>query len=179
MSKRTTEKVGHGSDSDLDRLADMPIFGGVAASALAFLLARAERVQVPVRGAYFHEGEPGSSMYVLRSGSVEVFRSRHGYRDVLGRLGPGDCFGEMAMLDLYPRSATVQAVEDSSALAISHGLLFELYGQSPEPFTIMMMNLARELSRRLREADDRLAAAPGRWSAVRPSDGRGPGLPYI
>ena len=75
---------------------------------------------------------------------------------MIGRLGPGDCFGEMALIDLYPRSAGVRAAEDCLALALSNALLYQLYAVDPEPFTLIMMNLARELSRRLRRTEGRL-----------------------
>jgi CRP-like cAMP-binding protein len=63
----------------------------------------------------------------------------------------------MALLDLSSRSATVCAAEDSVALAIDAGLLYHLYRQAPESYTIILMNLGRELSRRLRAADERLS----------------------
>jgi CRP-like cAMP-binding protein len=67
----------------------------------------------------------------------------------------------MALIDLYPRSADVRAVEDCVAIAIGNGLLYDLYAQDPEPFTIVMMNLARELSRRLRVAEAQIFAHLG------------------
>jgi CRP-like cAMP-binding protein len=169
-------------DSGLDELevlAGMPVFGAVSADALEFLLNRAERRVVSAGNCYFHEGEAGDTMYVLRRGKVELMRELKDHYERIGQLGPGDCFGEMALLDLYPRSATVQATEDSSALGISHSLLFELYEQTPEPFTIIMMNLARELSRRLRSAEQRLARVRGGRNGIcRPQAGEHR-LPYV
>jgi len=179
MSRPIIEDRDRYPDFELDTLANMPVFGGVPADALSFILARTKRVQVPRGKCYFREGQLGDTMYVLLQGYVEVCRWPNGHRDVLGRLGPGDCFGEMALLDLYPRSASVEAIEDSAALGITHGLLYDLYAHSPEPFTIVMMNLARELSRRLRAADEQRAQLSGNWSGVIRSASAEHRLPYI
>lgn len=145
---------------ELACLQAMAVFGGVPADALVWLIDRAERVRVPSGGLFFREGDPGTTMYVLLAGRVAVTRVREGREESLGRFDAGDCFGEMALLDLCPRSATVRAVEDSVALAIDNRLLYRLYEHAPEPYTILILNLGRELSRRLRKADERLFRVP-------------------
>ena len=153
-------------------LRDMPIFGAVPDRALDYLSRRAERVAVPAGHWFFRQGERGEVMYVLRVGRVEVQRNRGERVEVIGRLGPGDCFGEMALIDLYPRSADVRAVEDCFALGLSNALLYQLYAVDPEPFTLIMMNLARELSRRLRRTESMLCddggPGPGRRAPIGP-----------
>lgn len=138
---------------ELALLRDMPVFGAVPDRALAYLNSRAERVAVTAGHWFFHQGDRGETMYVLRAGRVEIHRALGERAEVIGRLGPGDCFGEMALIDLYPRSAGVRAAEDCVALGISNALLYQLYAVDPEPFTLIMMNLARELSRRLRRTE--------------------------
>ena len=59
-------------------------------------------------------------------------------------------------MDLSPRSASVRAVEDCTAIRISAANLYKLYEQDPKQFALIQMNMGREVSRRLREADDRL-----------------------
>jgi CRP/FNR family cyclic AMP-dependent transcriptional regulator len=141
---------------ELALLRDMPIFGAVPDRALSYLNDQATRVAVPAGHWFFHQGEQGDTMYVLRSGRVEVHRAWGERIAIIGRLGPGDCFGEMALIDLYPRSASVLAAEDCRALGLSNALLYQLYAVDPEPFTLIMMNLARELSRRLRRTESML-----------------------
>jgi len=77
----------------------------------------------------------------------------------LRELGVGDCFGEMALLDLFPRSASVRAVEDCRAMALKPDHLYRLYEHDPGQFAMVQMNIAREMSRRLREADEQLFRA--------------------
>ena len=71
-------------------------------------------------------------------------------------MGAGDCFGEMALIDLFPRSASALAVERCEALAITPSVLHQIYQHDLEQFTMLQMNLGRELSRRLRRIDDLL-----------------------
>lgn len=142
---------------ELRCLQAMPVFGGVDARSLDWLIQRAPRVRVAAGGWFFREGDRGTTLYVLLQGRVTLSRSLDGVEEPLGSLAAGDCFGEMALLDLSPRSATVCAAEDSLALAIDAGLLYLLYKQAPESYTIILMNLSRELSRRLRAADERLS----------------------
>ena len=95
-------------------------------------------------------------MVVLESGRAEAHKVHGGESRVIGRFGPGDCFGEMALLDLHPRSATVVAVEPCRALSIGPDDLYALYHHDLESFALIQMNLAREMSRRLRVTDELL-----------------------
>ena len=137
-------------------LQKMPIFGGVAESILGLFLQRASEVEV-VRGAYFfREGAPGGSTFVIEDGSVSILKEWNGCDYLLRELGQGDCFGEMALIDFGPRSASVLANEDSTAIELSAASLREIRKADLAQFTLIHMNMARELSRRLRLADARL-----------------------
>ena len=98
-------------------------------------------------------------MYVLESGRVTVSKSWQGHQLLLRRLGDGDCFGEMALLDLFPRSASVRADADCSAIELSSVNLYRLFEHDAEQFALIQMNIAREMSRRLRVTDDLLFRA--------------------
>ena len=74
-------------------------------------------------------------------------------------LEPGDCFGEMALLDLFPRSASVRAQDPSRALEITAADLLRLFEHDVEQFALVQMNIAREMCRRLRETDEMLFEA--------------------
>jgi CRP-like cAMP-binding protein len=110
---------------------------------------------VPKDAFFFREGDRAESMFVLESGEVAVLKRWEGRQYLLGHLREGDCFGEMALLDLFPRSASVRAVADCAAIELSTASLFSLYETDLEQFALVQMNIARELSRRLRAADER------------------------
>jgi CRP/FNR family transcriptional regulator, cyclic AMP receptor protein len=143
----------------IELLQQMPIFGGIDDEALQFLLEPVESVNV-LSGEFFcHERDPADCMYVLESGRVAVLKEWDGRELLLRYLGAGDCFGEMALLDLFPRSASVRAEGECRAIALSPAHLYRLYEHDPKPFAMIQMNVAREMSRRLRVADDQLFRA--------------------
>jgi CRP/FNR family cyclic AMP-dependent transcriptional regulator len=92
-------------------------------------------------------------------GKAAVLKAWRGQDYLLQILRAGDCFGEMAVMDHGPRSASVRAVEDCIAIRISAANLYEVYGLDPKQFALIQMNMGREVCRRLREADNRLFGA--------------------
>ena len=143
----------------IDLLQAMPVFGGVRDEALAFLLALSTQREVPAGGFFFREEDEAQSMFVLEAGRAAVIKERGGHEYVLSHLGKGDCFGEMSLMDLRHRSASVMALEDCQAIELSTANLYALYQEDLEQFTMIQMNMAREVSRRLRDADERLFRA--------------------
>jgi CRP-like cAMP-binding protein len=82
----------------------MPIFGAIRPEAIASLVEMSAIVAVPKDRYFFHEGDKAESMFVLETGEVALLKNWEGKQHLLGRLRKGDCFGEMALLDLFPRS---------------------------------------------------------------------------
>jgi CRP/FNR family transcriptional regulator, cyclic AMP receptor protein len=138
----------------LELLQRMPIFGAIRDDALLFLLAQAREVSVAAGAYFFREGDPAQSMFVLESGRVAVFKSWQGRDFVLQNLEPGDCFGEMALMDLCPRSASVRAQTDCVAIELGSGDLLRLFERDAEQFALIQMNMGREVCRRLRATDE-------------------------
>ncbi|HZF82865.1 MAG TPA: cyclic nucleotide-binding domain-containing protein [Burkholderiaceae bacterium] len=143
----------------VELLQQMPIFGAVDADALEFLLAPAPLVLKPAGDFFFREGEPAASMFVLESGQVSVCKNWRGHALLLRRLRDGDCFGEMALLDLFPRSASVRADTDCRAIELTPANLYRLFQRDAAQFATIQMNIGRELSRRLRHTDELLFRA--------------------
>ena len=108
---------------------------------------------------FFRENDQADSMFVLETGKAAVLKSWRGQDYFLRTLKEGDCFGEMAVMDLGPRSASVRAVEDCAAICISAENLYQLYAEDLKQFTLIQMNMGREVCRRLRESDNRLFSA--------------------
>lgn len=140
----------------LELLQRMPIFGAIRDDALLFLLAQAREVTVAAGAHFFREGDPAQSMFVLESGKVLVFKSWQGRDFVLQHLEAGDCFGEMALMDLCPRSASVRAEADCVAIELDTGDLLRLFERDAEQFALIQMNMGREVCRRLRATDEML-----------------------
>ena len=144
------------TENRIDLLKNMPVFGGAKDETLAFLLEKSREFMVGAGECFFREGDRAESVYVLEGGRVEVVRN-HGGRDVrLNELGPGDCFGEMSLIECRNRNATVRALENCTAIELPLETLHALYEHDLEQFTLIQMNIAREISRRLHAADRRI-----------------------
>jgi CRP/FNR family transcriptional regulator, cyclic AMP receptor protein len=140
----------------IEFLQRMPIFGALRDDSLRLLLAQARELTVSPGAYFFREDDPARSMFVLGSGRVEVIKTWQGRDFVLNDLGAGDCFGEMALMDLFPRSASVRAVEPCAAIEFGSDDLMHLYEHDVEQFALIQMNIGREVCRRLRATDELL-----------------------
>jgi CRP/FNR family transcriptional regulator, cyclic AMP receptor protein len=137
-------------------LQAMPIFGALRDDALDLLLEGAPTVAHARGEYYFREGDGAQCMYVIEEGTVEVRKRWEGSDWPLHQLHAGDCFGEMALMDFFPRSASVRTVEDCRAIEIAITALHRLAERDMEQFALIQMNIGREVCRRLRATDELL-----------------------
>lgn len=139
-------------------LQEQPIFGGVGDQAMQSIMLLMRELHFAATEVIVQEGEDGDSLFVICSGSVEVLKASPVANGTFGKriavLQVGDVFGEMELIDTQRRSATIRALEPVSVLALSNADLFQIYESDPQTFTLLALNLARELSRRLRNIDD-------------------------
>lgn len=131
----------------------MPLFAGLAPSDVAQLA----DVAVPRRWSagevVFREGDDGDTCYVIRTGSARVTRNHSDGRAItLAELRRGAIFGELAMWDGETRSATVEALEDTTAVALLAGDVRRLLAARPE----IAVKLLSEIAARLRAANERI-----------------------
>ena len=139
-------------------LRSIGLFGALDDRVLMHL-AGSLSVQCPEAGELvFREGDDATAMYVVLRGEMEVLKkSKRATEARVALLGPGDWFGEMSIVDIQPRSATVRALAPSRLLRVSAADLDALYRYDLRSYSLIVLNLARELSRRLRVADGILA----------------------
>ena len=137
----------------------MPIFGGIRADTLGFLLQHSKQVAVRKGDYYYHENDPAQSLFVLVHGTVMLLKVWQGEEYILKTLEPGNCFGEVALMDLQPRNTSSLVIEDSRAIELTYDIFHQLFERDIEQFAMIRMNMAREVCRRLREADSRAFAA--------------------
>ncbi|MFM2121040.1 MAG: hypothetical protein RL722_2508 [Pseudomonadota bacterium] len=142
----------------VDLLQAMPVFGALRQDTLELLLDEARIRTVAAGDYFFREGEDALAMYVLEAGRAAVLKVWQGEEYLLHELGAGDCLGEVALLDLHPRSASVRALVDCRAIELTPADLARLAEHDMEQFALIQMNLGRELCRRLRIADELLFA---------------------
>jgi CRP/FNR family transcriptional regulator, cyclic AMP receptor protein len=143
-----------GENATIALLKRVPLFSELAPPELE----RISRVAVPrsyPKGVrVFHEGDHSDACYIVRSGDLRVTREHSDGRAIaLATLGPGDIFGELAMLDGEARSASVEALSDCELLALPAGDVRALLRGSAE----ITVKLVIALTRRLRESNERIS----------------------
>ena len=141
-----------------DRLREIGIFGALSDTTLERLTQDLAQLRFAPGEVVFKEGDPAREMFVVLDGELEVLkRSHRGIDARVAMLGPGDWFGEMSVVDVQARSATVRTLAPSRLVRITTADLDALYRYDVKSYAIIVLNLARELSRRLRVADGILA----------------------
>jgi CRP-like cAMP-binding protein len=102
-------------DPKIRRLSEVQLFSACNRSELAQIAALSVEVEIPAGKVLMRQGEPGHECFVIESGTAKAtIRGRKS-----SRLGPGECFGEMALIHRAPRSATVTAETDMSVLVLN------------------------------------------------------------
>jgi CRP/FNR family transcriptional regulator len=142
------------SEETIELLHRIPLFSALTEEDLA----QVAEVALPRRfGAgetVFREGDASDTCYVIRRGHVRAVREHGDGRSItLAQFGPGDFFGELAMFDDERRSATIETLEDTDALAILGPDMRRLLREHPQ----IAVKLLSALGRRLRETNERLA----------------------
>jgi CRP/FNR family cyclic AMP-dependent transcriptional regulator len=128
-------------------LEKIPLFSGLPEEALTKIEQHGSTKSYKKNTVVINEGDETDSLYVILSGRVKVFLSGEDGREaVLNHQGPGEYFGEMALIDRQPRAASVMTVEPSKLMIISRSDFMDCLAANPE----IAMNLIRPLNSRIR-----------------------------
>jgi CRP/FNR family cyclic AMP-dependent transcriptional regulator len=143
-------------------LREIGLFGALSDEVLDTLAGRLKTTRVAPGDEVFREGDAlAREMFVVLDGEMEVSkRGRRGGEVRIAILGPGDWFGEMSMIDMQPRSATVRALAPSQLLRLTSEDLDRLYRSDLKSYALIVLNIARGMSRRLRVRDAIAAESP-------------------
>jgi CRP-like cAMP-binding protein len=137
----------------------IPILAGLNPEALDLLCGLAQIREFDTGAVVFEEGSPGNELFVIARGSVEVVRNRGtGLERVLAHLKAGDFFGEMSVIECQPRSASIRVAEPSELHALKSSALYRLFEKWPDQYAILILNIARDMARRIRRLDEVFAA---------------------
>ena len=137
---------------------ETPFFGGLSDASLDLLLSMLVERHFDVGATVVAEGEPGHSMFIVYSGQLVVRRLGDSGRVIrMTALEPGDFFGEMTLIAMHNRSATVVAESPTVLYELTARNLYTYYKADIYAYVMVMQNINRELCRRLRRADNRIA----------------------
>ena len=138
---------------DPQHLVDVALFEHLDEGDRARLAEFVDERQLPAGEILFRTGEPGDALYVVRSGEVELYiKDTAGQKIVLALAGVGEVFGELALLDQGPRTATAVALADSDLLALKRDDLLFLFQRSPAA----ALRVLAAMSHMTRKADELL-----------------------
>ncbi len=133
-------------DRRTELLAACPLFNGIDAKGLAGLADVATAVDFPAGHVIARQGEIGTGFFVVIEGGVRVVRDGQ----VVARLGPGEFFGELSVLDRMPRNASVAAETPTSCLALASWDFEKVLLEQPA----LTLSILRGVAARLRAATD-------------------------
>jgi CRP/FNR family transcriptional regulator, cyclic AMP receptor protein len=140
-------------------LVATPFFGGLSDASLDLLISMLVERPFDAGATVVAEGEPGRSMYIVHSGALVVNKRAESGRVVrINGLGPGDFFGEMTLIEMQNRSASVVAESPAVLYELTARNLYACYKADIQAYVMVLQNINRELCRRMRRADDRIAA---------------------
>jgi CRP/FNR family cyclic AMP-dependent transcriptional regulator len=135
-----------------------PFFGGLSDAGLDLLVSMLVERRFDVGATVVAEGEPGRSMFIVHSGTLVVSKLGDSGRVIrMAGLEPGDFFGEMTLIEMQNRSATVVAESPTMLYELTARNLYMCYKADVHAYVMVMQNISRELCRRLRRADNRIA----------------------
>ncbi|MBW7965775.1 cyclic nucleotide-binding domain-containing protein [Bradyrhizobium sp. BR 10261] len=133
-----------------------PFFGGLTDASLDLLISMLVECRFDAGATVVAEGEQGRSMFIVKSGRLAVSkRADSGSAIPISVLERGDFFGEMTLIEMQNRSATVVAESETVLYELSAQKLYACYKADIHAYVIVLQNINRELCRRLRRADNR------------------------
>lgn len=135
-----------------------PFFGGLSDASLDLLVSMLVERRFDAGATVVVEGAPGRSLFVVHSGALAVSQLGHPGQVIrVMDLAPGDFFGEMTLIEMQNRSATVVAERSAVLYELTAQKLYACYKADIHAYVMVMQNINRELCRRLRRADKRIA----------------------
>jgi len=141
-------------DSVMSILSKISFLGGIS-TAQRNEIFRFLEVSMFEKGEYVsRKGEPPSHIYIIKKGKIDLMITDNEVAIKKREFNVGDCFGEAAMLSMTNNTASFVAAEDSELIVLSRRSLNQLRREDLEVFCILIMNLARELARKLQFTDD-------------------------
>jgi CRP/FNR family cyclic AMP-dependent transcriptional regulator len=129
-------------------LNQVELFAGLSQAQLDRLTERAASRSYPKGAIVINEGDEAGTLFIVQTGTVKVYLSDENGREViLSTLGPGEHFGELALLDDTPRSASVATCEPCKLLLVQKSALRELIVSEPEASLLMLRGMAKRIRR--------------------------------
>lgn len=134
----------------LSILQDISLFGAIPKEGLETIIKRIEQINLPVGDILFREDAPSTAIYIILKGKVKIVNNYDTEPLEIIELSCGSSLGEASLLGIQPHSATAVITEEATIMVLTRNLLNELYKENLELFSLLILNMARELARRIK-----------------------------
>jgi CRP/FNR family transcriptional regulator, cyclic AMP receptor protein len=135
-------------------LSEIAIFGGISDQQLRHILTYLEEGLFQPGEYIFKKGDDPSHIYIVKKGKIDLLITDQEVILKKKILVAGDCFGEASLMAMHKHTATAVALEESTVMILSRPALLRVRKEDTELFSLLMMNIARELARRLELTDE-------------------------
>ncbi len=142
---------------ELEVLRNIPMFANVEPKQLKLLAFTSQRLTFGAGHDLFRLGDMGDCAYIIISGEADVLVEKEGTEVAVAKVGKNELIGEIAILCNVPRTATIRAVTELTALKIPKDLFFRLIAEFPDMGVQVMCELARRLHRTTQQLTEALA----------------------
>lgn len=135
-------------------LNKISIFAGLSQAQIDYLFKLLEEVSYEPGEIIFEQGSEPTHIYIVLSGKVKLIVDKDSNPFELVVFEPGCCFGEASIIGIMHHSATTLAIEKTDLVVLSRKTLLSLYKTDLELFSILILNIAREVCRRLHKSEE-------------------------
>ncbi len=142
---------------ELEVLRNIPMFSNVDPTQLKLLAFTSQRLTFGAGQDLFHLGDVGDCAYIILAGEADVLVDKEGIEVAVAKVGKNELIGEIAILCDVPRTATIRAATELTALKIPKDLFFRLIAEFPDMGVQVMAELARRLHRTTEQLSEALA----------------------
>ena len=137
-----------------ETLRNTTIFAGLADDGLRKFVNQCATITARKGEIIIREGAPSAEILIILEGRVKITLDQQSDPLEICELGPGDCLGEVSVIGVTHASASAVAIQDTSLLVLSRSVLMKVFESDKEFFSLLLINIARELARRLHRTDE-------------------------
>ena len=137
-------------------LQSVTIFSGFNENEISEICAKCSCISRAQGDCIIEEDTDATEIFVLLTGKVKIMLNMKEGPIELAEMGPGHCLGEASVIGVQQHSASVVLLEDSDFIVLSRKALMEIYSENKDIFSLLILNIARELARRLHKTDHTL-----------------------
>ncbi len=137
-------------------LHKISIFGGLTDNQLTEVFSHSFIAEVPIRTRLFSPGDSPKYIYILIEGSIKLFITHDNVEYEFFNFNIGDCFGEASLVSIEPHTASAICTSNCKLVLLSRRALMNIHKSNPDLFGRIILNIGRELGRRLHKTNNLL-----------------------